>query len=83
MKEEALYKVYGDVNPVAVLTLSNWGGIEILGVEHGIEDKVVACFNFGNTRQQIRRHTVNTTPAGRDYIRKQGVRYYLDQFMRV
>lgn len=82
MKEEALYKVYGDVNPVAVLGLSNHGGIEILGIEHGIEDKVIACFNFG-TRQQIRRHTINVTPAGRFYIRKQGVRYYLDEFMRV
>ena len=77
-----LYKKYAETKPIATICLSNWGGIEILAIEYGIADYIIACFNFGTGRQQIRRHKVCTAPSGRLYIRKQGTRYYLDEMMR-
>lgn len=78
-----LYKQYADTKAVGVYPLCNWGGLEILAVEYGIDDYVVACFNFGTGRQKIRRHKICYSTSGRDYIRKEGVRYYLDNIMRV
>ena len=78
----ALYKEYAAAPAIGYFTMSNFGDIELLDIEYGIEDKVIACFNFGTGRQQIRRHKICSLESGRQYIRKQGVRYYLDQFMR-
>lgn len=78
-----LYKKYADTEPIGVITLCNWGGLEILDIEYGIDDYVIACFNYGNSRLEIRRHKVMYTPAGRAYIRKHGVRYYYDQMLPV
>ena len=77
-----LYKKYAETKPIAVLGLGNWGGLEILDIEYGIEDYVIAAFNFG-TRKKIRRHKVCTAPSGREYIKKEGVRYYFDDMMEV
>lgn len=77
-----LYKKYENTKPIGVQCISNWGGLEILDIEYGIDDIAIASFNFG-TRQQIRRHKIQTTPAGRLYIRKQGIRYYLDEIMKI
>lgn len=82
MVKEALYKKYADTPVFGVLPLSNFGGVEILDIL-GNEGKVIACFNFGTGRQQIRKHTVFYTTKGRPYIRKQGVRYYFDNTLRV
>lgn len=78
-----LYKTYENTKAVGVLPLCNFGGLEILDILYGIDDYAVACFDFGNGRQQIRKHKIQYTPAGRSYIRKQGVRYYFDEIMRV
>lgn len=78
-----LYKKYADTEPIGTLGLCNWGGLEILDIEYGIDDYAIACFNWGTGRQQIRRHKITYTPAGRSYIRKQGTRYYSDQILRV
>ena len=78
-----LYKKYADTKPIRVMALCNWGGLEILDIEYGIDDYVIACFNYGNGRLEIRRHKVMYTPAGRVYIRKHGVRYYYDQMLPV
>lgn len=80
----ALYKEYADKKAVGTFATSNFGGIEILDlVDKNNDLAVVACFNFGTGRQQIRRHTIKETASGRMFIRKAGRRYYLDQFMRV
>ena len=79
----ALYKQYVNTKPLATLCISNWGGIEVLDIQYGIEDYLVACFNWGENRQQIRHHKICTARSGRLYFWKQGVRYYLDQFLRV
>lgn len=77
-----LYEKYNETPAIGYYTLSNFGGLEILDVEYGINDKLVTCFNWGTGRQMIRRNTVFTTPGGRQYIRKAGDRYYLDEMMR-
>ena len=82
MKTLPLYKKFAETKAIAYYPMSNFGGIEILSVWNLIDDYVIACFNFGTGRQQIRRHKVYVTPSCRVYIRKQGVRYYLDQFMK-
>lgn len=81
MKNMPLYKKYAETSPLGTLHLNNWGGLEILEIEYSIDDYAIASFNFG-TRQQIRRHKICYTPAGRAYIRKQGRRYYFDEIMR-
>lgn len=80
---EPMYKRYAETKPLAVFPMNNFGGLEILDVVGATTDYAVACFNWGNGRQKIRKHIISTSPSGRTYIRKYGVRYYLDQMMRV
>lgn len=46
---------YRDVKPIGVYGMNNWGGVEVLGIEHGIEDYVIARFNFGGEPQNPHR----------------------------
>lgn len=80
--KNALYREYAETSAIGYFTMSNYGGLEILDINYGIEDVAIACFNFGTGRQQIRRHKIYTAPSGRFYIRKAGTRYYFDQIMR-
>lgn len=73
---------YAKAATIGYYSIGNFGGLEILDIEYGIEDKLVTCFNWGTGRQMIRRNTIYTTPSGRQYIRKAGDRYYLDEIMR-
>ena len=77
-----LYKKYADTPAIGGLCLCNWGGIEILDIIYGINDYVVACFDFGNGRRKIRKHKIEYTSNGRDFFRKEGRRYYFDEIMR-
>ena len=76
------YAKYKAAKTLGVLTLSNWGGLEILKTEYTGEP-ILACFNFGGERQNFHFHNVHHTSSGRAFIRKLGKRYYLDQIMRV
>lgn len=78
-----LKELYKNRQAVGTYTLCNWGGLEILDIIYGLDDKAVACFNFGCGRTDIRKHKIYTTTAGRAYIRKNGTRYYFDQIMKV
>ena len=82
MKREPLYKQYANTTPIGIYGMSNWGGLEILDIQYGIDDYAIASFNFG-TRQDIRRHKIQTAPSGRLFIRKQGTRFYLDEVMKI
>ena len=77
------YYEYMEKPAIGYLPLASWGGLEILDIINGIEDEVVACFNWGADRQMIRRHVIHYTPAGRAYFRKMDRRYYLDEIQRV
>ena len=80
--KEPLYKKYADTKAVGYYGMSNYGGLEILDIEYGIDDYVVACFNWGTGRQKIARYKIQYSTSGRTFIRKQGYRFYMDQIMR-
>ncbi|MBS6135517.1 MAG: hypothetical protein KH706_03055 [Faecalibacterium prausnitzii] len=73
---------YAGSKPVGVIPLSNWGGLEILDIESGCTDKIVAAFNFGE-REQPHRYRQYENAEGRVFIKVGGVRYYLDEALRV
>lgn len=75
-----LYIKYGETKAIGVIPMSNFGGIEILDMD---SEYIVACFNFGTGRQQIRRHKIEASCSGRNYFRKQGRRYYFDEVLNV
>lgn len=79
----ALYKQYEKTPAIGAYPMSNWGGLEILDILYGIDDRVIACFNLGTGRQQIRHHKICYTPAGRAYFWKNRTRFYLDEIMRI
>lgn len=73
---------YAKAATIGYYGMNNFGGLEILEYQYGINDYVIACFNFDGGRQNIARHKLYTTPNGRYYFRKAGTRYYLDEMMR-
>ena len=85
MKNLPLYKRYAETRACGVYPMCNFGGLEILDVDEtrGEYGTVIACFNFGTGRQKIRRYRVQLATSGRAFIRKEGVRYYFDQIMKV
>lgn len=77
-----LYKYTAETAPSGVLPLSNHGGVAIWLVD-GYGDECIAAYNFGGGIDKARRHCIHVSDSGREYIRKEGVRYYLDEFRRV
>ena len=70
-------------NFIAVCTMSNFGGLGIISIEHGINDKVTTAFDFGNGIENISTAKIRTNAKGEDYFIKFGRRYYIREFMRV
>ena len=66
----------------AVKSMSNFGGIEILDIEYGINDKVVWRYNFGKP-EKPHKSIIYYTAKGRAYFKRYGQREYLDEYMRV
>ena len=83
MKNTPLYKKYENKKPIAVYTMSNFGGIAILDIIYDIDDMVIACFDFGTGYQKIRHYKIREQKNGRPYIRKNGIYCYLDECIRV
>lgn len=69
--------------PIAVYSISNWGGVELLGVNCDVDDKVEIATNNGNKRKYRGFYKTYTTARDRMYFVMGGVRYYLDEFVRV
>lgn len=74
-----LYKKYADAEPIGVCPLCNFGGLAILEIE---DETAVAAFHFGDGYQQIRRHKICYSKAGRAFIHKGYRRYYFDEIVR-
>ena len=82
--ETTLSKQYESRRPLAVLPLSNFGGLAILDIINECGDTViVAAWNFGRGYENTRRYTVKETTSGRSFIRKGNRRFYLDQMLRI
>lgn len=67
-----------EFNPQATLALSNWGGIEI---EINSTGEYVYYRWYG--KLCLRPCKIYRTSKGRAYFRIVGVRYYIDDFLRV
>ena len=66
---------------VAYHALNAWGGIVILGIKYGIDDKVLTAFHFGEGLENKSWCKVYYTESGEPYFKKFGIRYYLHDFM--
>ena len=78
-----LAEKYAETKPVAVFCESNWGGLMILDIIHGIEDYVITCYDFGNGRNHYGKHKIESTAKGKPFFRKLGNRYYIDDCMSI
>ena len=80
-------KKYDDIKkglkkPAAVLGLSNFGGLAIFDLVYGIEDTITSGFCSGEEITDIRTTKIYYTSNGA-YIKRYGVKYSLDEFMRI
>lgn len=74
---------YKDTKPVAVFPMDNWGGIEILAIEYGINDYVVYRENYGKPEEKLHRALIRVAASHRSFFIYNSERVYLDQCMRV
>ena len=82
LTKKEIQKFSDQVNtlPIGTIGICNFGGIEILATGWDDDNYVVACYNFGEGRTEIRRHKIQQyVDSGRFYFRKGGTRYYLDE----
>ena len=68
---------------IGVLPDSNWGGLVVLDIEHGIDDIVETCFDYGNGRIHHSKAKIRYTASGEPYFIKFGKRYHFNDIMRV
>lgn len=76
-----LQQQYKNAAPVGVYGICNFGGLAVLDIDSNAESAVCA-WSFGEGYTQVRRHKIYITYTGREYIRKNGRRYYFDQITR-
>ena len=77
-KEQEKYK---NARPMGVICLSNWGGIEILDIEHGIDDHVIWRENYGEPKK-AHRSKIDYKPE-RPCFRAGRMTVHFDEVMRV
>lgn len=80
---KAEMEFYKDKKPIAVYSMSNWGGIEILDIIYGIDDYVVARYNFGKAEDKVHKVKIRYGADDNTYFRLDDYRVNLDECMRV
>lgn len=73
-------EMYLEKKPIAVYPMTNWGGIEIMDILYGIDDKVVYRFNFGEPQEC---HVAKVTGSHNRFRTTAGYSIRLDECMRV
>ena len=58
-----------------------FGGIVILDIQYGLDDKVKTAFYYGSELTGKAWNKVHYHPSGKDYFIKGGVMYFLDDFI--
>lgn len=80
-----MYKRYENIEPVGATHITNTFGL--LVYEPDENDKFdcdfVCCWHNGENAYGFHKHMVHYTTAGRPFIRKGSLRFYLDEIMRV
>jgi len=74
---------YKDKKPVGVYPMCNHGGVEILDIIYGIEDYVVARYNFGEPEEKLHKVKIRSTPSGLPYINLDGNYIRLGECLKV
>ena len=69
--------------PVAVLGLCNTCSIVILDIVYGINDCIISAFSDGENYKHKRKTRIFYDNNDRNYFVRYGVKYYLDEFMRI
>jgi hypothetical protein len=71
------------MNVIAVYALTAFNSIEILSINHDIDDKVI--FRYNNEGEKTRRHwaKIRYTEEGQPYFRSYKLKLMLNDFIRV
>ena len=69
----------GEIHPIGVIGLSNWGGLAIYEIN---TDTCVSGFDFGDGIQGLRETSIHYSYSGRPYIIRYQKAYYFDEIMR-
>ena len=69
--------------PIAVMGLSNNYSIVILDIIYDINDYVISAFSDGENYSHKRKTRIFYDNDGRNYFVRYGIKYYLDEFMRI
>lgn len=72
---------YKDSKPIAVHSISNFGGVEIMDIEYGIEDYAIWRYNFGEPEKRLHRSKIGNG-NGYQFIQVDDFRIRLDKFIR-
>lgn len=68
--------------PIAVKTLCNIGSIAILAIDEQ-EDKITSCFYNMDKKESQHTTKIFYDTEGAPYFKRYGVKYYLNEFLRV
>ena len=75
---------YRDKKPIAVYPMGNWGGVEILDIIHGIDDYVIARYNFGEPeKDKLHRVKIKYNKSGTPYIFLDGSYIRVDDMIKL
>lgn len=80
MARKHLIDQYRTNEPIAALSLNNFGGIVLLHIDG---QNVVSGYDFGQGITDIRINKIEYTYKGLPYFRKNGTRYLLQDFMLI
>ena len=69
--------------PIAVMGICNTYSIVILDIVYGINDCIISAFSDGENYSHKRKTRIFYDNKGRNYFVRYGVKYYLDDFMRI
>lgn len=84
--KQVLYKTYGNRRPCGTVTLSNCFGLlvfEPTEEDRADTDYITAWSGTDSQLWGFHRNKVHYTTAGRAYLRKGSLRFYLDTVMRI
>ena len=72
-----------EYQPIAFKPMMQDGGIAIYDIEYGCDDHIIAGWISGDMQNTPRKHKVYYTISGRAYFRINGLREYVDEYMRL
>lgn len=76
-------KIYrGEVAPIGVMGLSNWGGLEVFEINEQF-NTCISGFNWGEETKDVRETSIHFSYSGRPYIIRYQKAYYFDEIERI